>query len=443
MQLYGGEPIGSGTYGCVFRPTLQCKRNTKKRSKKYISKLMKKADALDEYKEITAIKSRLKTIPNYSDYFLLRKISMCKPKKLRKMDFKDFDEKCKNTEFKQNEVNDSIRDFYIINMPFGGKTIKQYLLNLKSDHEFIQLNVHLIDLLLHGILPMNSKNVYHSDIKENNILAQTTSRGKNIQYLRLIDWGLSAVVSNWKKIPSNWKNRTLQFNSPFSLILFFPSFIKQYNAAIRDPKNSARSLVSSFLDYILGEWPGHYETILYFFKKVNGENNVDLNETIINYLVSVLEAFADPVTKEFLVLQYISRVYSKIVDIYGLLSVYFIVIDLVSQKENKSYEEEKFISYLQQFLSKYLFQPRIQEIDIPTLVKEMYHMNSFFKENISSTKSPILLSNETIKSNIFSLQPETLQTIYKHSRTNTSTNKIISNPSMKYHTRTVKRPRFL
>ena len=90
----GGNVIGSGGFGCVFRPALKCSKK-KQRKTNMVSKLMTKKHAKKEFSTIKEIKKRVKTIPQYSDYFLVYNISKCEPSKLTKSDLSNFDEKCK------------------------------------------------------------------------------------------------------------------------------------------------------------------------------------------------------------------------------------------------------------------------------------------------------------------------------------------------------------
>ena len=63
---------------------------------------------------------------------------------------------------------------------------------------------------------MNKIGVYHGDVKEGNILFNL-----NTQRIGLIDWGLSfSTNSTNAKIPKLLKNKPLQYNLPFSIILF-------------------------------------------------------------------------------------------------------------------------------------------------------------------------------------------------------------------------------
>ena len=69
--MKGGKLIGSGSYGCVFNPPLKCKNSTKKRrvnsinTRKIISKLALKYEALDEYEFNNIIVNKLKKDKSY------------------------------------------------------------------------------------------------------------------------------------------------------------------------------------------------------------------------------------------------------------------------------------------------------------------------------------------------------------------------------------------
>ena len=79
---FGGDPVASGTYGCVFNPALECKGQQKTITDKQpmISKLMYKKWANLEYDEITQFAKIIQTIPHYKNYFLVDNISICSPK---------------------------------------------------------------------------------------------------------------------------------------------------------------------------------------------------------------------------------------------------------------------------------------------------------------------------------------------------------------------------
>ena len=68
-EIFGGSVIASGGFGCIFKPSIKCESNSP--SNDSISKLMLKKNAKHEYNEIQKYKRMLRSIPNYSDYFLV------------------------------------------------------------------------------------------------------------------------------------------------------------------------------------------------------------------------------------------------------------------------------------------------------------------------------------------------------------------------------------
>ena len=67
-QLKGGGLIGEGTYGCIFKPDLNCDGNESNKKSKFVSKLIiaKKWKIQKEFN----ISSAIKKIKNYQDYFV-------------------------------------------------------------------------------------------------------------------------------------------------------------------------------------------------------------------------------------------------------------------------------------------------------------------------------------------------------------------------------------
>ena len=66
----GGKVLGSGTYGCIFRPPLLCEGQTE-RQKGYVTKLMLRKEAKAEYEEIQTFLQYIKSIANYQKYFII------------------------------------------------------------------------------------------------------------------------------------------------------------------------------------------------------------------------------------------------------------------------------------------------------------------------------------------------------------------------------------
>ena len=59
------------------------------------------------------------------------------------------------------------------------------------------------------IIPMNNLNLYHFDIKADNILYKNN-------FVRIIDFGEMGISTSKEIIPRKLYNKNIQFNNPFS-----------------------------------------------------------------------------------------------------------------------------------------------------------------------------------------------------------------------------------
>ena len=394
----GGKVLASGGFGCVFTPALKCESSTRRsREKNKISKLMIEKYALQEYEEINKYKKILETVPNHEDYFLLYDIDICKPAKLTASDLQNF-KKCsalpKKNITKQN-INSSLDKVMTLNMPNGGLPVDDYLYDDGSFQKMYDLHVVLVNLLKNGILPMNHKNIYHCDIKDANVLVDTSI--PNEIKTRLIDWGLSCQYIPFKNnpFPSTWRNRPLQFNVPFSVILFSDVFIEKYTKFLKDSDivnerdKPTEALLKPFaLDYIKfwmdERGAGHYKYIneVMFMLFSNSLTDIDEKdkphiietqytmEFIVDYIVGVLLHFTKFKPDGSLDLrQYLDNVFIEIVDIWGFIITYVPIIELLSNSYNTLTKLElKVFNQLQFIFVEYLYNPRHEPVDM----KELY-----------------------------------------------------------------------
>ena len=125
-----------------------------------------------------------------------------------------------------SNINKSLDKLLLVNIPDGGEAMDDFIYKHSTYQEIIEINKSLIDLFLHGIIPMNKLNVYHSDIKDSNILISRNN--DDSLHAKLIDWGLTVIYNpkNQEDVPENWNGRPFQFNVPFSIILFSDNFEK-------------------------------------------------------------------------------------------------------------------------------------------------------------------------------------------------------------------------
>ena len=339
----GGKVIGSGGFGCVFRPALKCSKK-RNRGSNMVSKLMTKRHAKKEYSTIKKIKKKVSEIPQYSSHFLINHVSSCTPAPLTDSDLSNFDEKCKvmnkYDDITSKNVNENLNKLKSLNLPDGGISLTNYYGNMKSESDFEYINKQLIELLENGIIPMNQLGVYHGDIKEGNILFNL-----HTHRIGLIDWGLSfSTNSKNAKIPKLLKNKPLQYNLPFSIILFNSTFDKLYKEFLKthtsDQKSSLRIFITDFIDTWMDKrGEGHFEVIEDLWSTVSNQKNTDVIQTyIVPYLMEIVREFT--YNGKFNKRYYFNSVFLHNLDIWGLLMSYSTVL------EHNTFNKGKFISKL-------------------------------------------------------------------------------------------------
>jgi hypothetical protein len=399
----GGQVIASGGFGCVFSPELKCK-GKKSRGKNRISKLMIERYALAEYNEIKTIREKMNKIPNYENYFLLNDFNVCKPAKLSKSDLKGFNNKCSalpKNKITSKNINDSLDKMLALNMPNGGIPIDDFIYKDSSYENIIKLNNCLISLLTKGIVPMNNKNIYHSDIKDSNILVDQSNSNMTT---RLIDWGLSTEYKPNinQKFPNTWRNRPLQFNVPFSVIIFSDIFVDKYIKYIENggkiEYNSLKPFVLNYISIWMKErGVGHYKyinniMIMLFNYKVKKDSKVIETEFtlpyISNYIIEILINFTHFTPNGTLNLRiYLDTVFIKIVDIWGLIISYLPIFEILFENYSKINDmEKKLFENLKQIFITYLYKPRIEQINITELTNDLIKLNTLIQHGLNNNK---------------------------------------------------------
>lgn len=391
----GGKVIASGGYGCVFNPALKCEGASKRESNK-ISKLMTDRHATQEYEQINSLKQKLDSVPNYEDYFLLYDATLCRPSKLTTSDLASFSDKCtalpKDNIMKTN-INTKLDELMSLNLPNGGLPVDDYLYSDGTFEKMYKVHSYLIKLLKNGIIPMNNKNVYHSDIKDSNVLIDDTGKA------RLIDWGLTVEYKPGTTIefPKNWRNRPLQFNVPFSVVIFTDSFYEKYTKYLNDggkvEEEDLRPFVIDYLNFWMKErGAGHYKfinEIMYIlysdvFTSISEKSRPVMIETeitlpiITNYIIDVLVHYTKFKENGKLNLrEYLNEVYIKIVDIWGFINVYFPFLEILYNNYFSIKEDEmKIFKQLEYIFNEYLYNPRHEPIDINNLLNDLKELGN-------------------------------------------------------------------
>jgi hypothetical protein len=408
---YGSGAIAAGGYGCVFRPALKCKNKTQRY--KGISKLMINSYANKEYNEIVKLKKTLTKIPNNSKYFIISDIEICKPDNLTKSDLINFNNKCSNltkNKFNAENINFNLDKLSILNSVDGGMDLSNYLTTGPLTYSsFIEINNKLIELLENAVVKMNNMKLFHFDIKASNILIN------NAKTMRIIDWGLSQEQKK-QEIPDLILRRPLQFNIPLSVILlndefnlFIENYIKTKNVILT--KDNTKLLINQWVAYFLNNFgSGHINYITYIIELIFNEDIKLSNEQLLkrlnqekvkpenvpsvlvpysyfiniisDYLVDIYLKFNE--NNKFNAERYFNSVFSKNVDVFGLLSVYFDILEVISPDNRYSSLNKipttilnKFRLRLKKILYTYCFSINYasKPIDINQLVIDLKSLN--------------------------------------------------------------------
>ena len=399
----GGQVIGAGGYGCVFKPALKCEGSNNRTTG--ISKMLSNKDAEVEWKEISNVKSIILKIPNNDKYFLLGDMNICKPNLLSEDDKKNM-EICNSLSrigLNAKNINNNLSKVKIINMPDGGKDIHEIF--SKNNVKFETLNASLIDLLKNGIIPMNNLGLFHNDLKGENILYKD-------EHSRIIDWGLASIQKG-NKIPSIITDRVIQFNLPYSNILFNNYFKKWYPNVLKMNniyKNSP--FIMEQLELIAINWfelwkqiggEGHITYInnyIIFPIFANYDVRLKKNENLIllffsKYIAKILYEFTNfdasmPIFKDE---EYYNNVYKHNCDVWGFIMSYSPIIrnNYFRNEVKNSLSLKYYIKNVSNLLLKYCFNSyySARKININELVNDL--------ENIKTLGYNILDNNQVVQ----------------------------------------------
>ena len=418
----GGKVIASGGYGCVFEPALKCEGASKRETKK-ISKLMTERHATQEYEEINNIKQILDLIPNYEDYFLVYDATLCRPAKLTATDLSAFNEKCtalpKDNITKAN-INSKLNEVLSLNIPNGGLTVDDYFYKNGSFQKIYNVHIKLVNLLKKGIIQMNNQNIYHCDIKDSNVLVDDSNSELKT---RLIDWGLAVEYkpNETEKFPKNWRNRPLQFNVPFSVVIFTDAFYEKYSRYLEDggvvDEVSLRPFVIDYLNFWMKDrGAGHYKFINEIIYKLFNHDLTSVSDKskpafieaemtmpfIIDYIIDVLVHYTKFKSNgELNLREYLNDVFIKIVDIWGFINIYYPLLEILSNNYFSLGENElKIFKQLSYIYNTYLYSPRHEPININELLDDLKNLGNLLHIVVygkRKTTSPIASGIRTRK----------------------------------------------
>lgn len=388
----GGKVLASGGFGCVFSPALKCE-GAKTAPSNSVSKLMTDKHALQEYEEIQKVGAKLSHIPRFKDYFLVFDASLCRPQKLTPGDLARFSSTCTalpKNHITQDNINQKLDQVMALTMPHGGLPVDDFLYADGSFRKISQLHTHLVELLRHGILPMNKRHIYHCDIKDSNILVAPD--GGHLK-TRLIDWGLAQEYSPGQTdFPKSWRNRPLQFNVPFSVVLFTDTFYQTYTRYLEEHKREEAlntTTLKPFLSDYLKSWmnergAGHYKYINEVVYKLYSKEVSSVSEKskpayietqvtlplIVDYLAHALIHYTKfKATGELNLREYLNDVFVHIADVYGFVASYCPLMGLLfDHYDSLDKDGQVLFERVAHLMKQHMFAP----IHAPYNMRELY-----------------------------------------------------------------------
>ena len=344
----GGKAIDSGTYGCVFIPSLKCKN--KKTRTNGVSKLMLNKHAINEIESLKQLYQLMNAYPNMNKYMIIPKQELCNPDYLTPKDLIHFNSTCNqlyNYGFNESNIHQRINELSLLHMEYGGITVSDYIKIQNSNLEYY-IYKGIADVYHNVIIPMNSNGLIHSDIKDNNILIKNNT-------FKLIDFGLMFNYDNTIIYPS-YLNHTLSLWIPFSVVFFNDDILFNWSSFFNQHKHLTKSNFISICTMHIKNALLHHKEFHTFTKRESSlYSDLKLTCDILYPKVYFLDIISKQLayiyyyhknnyTGEFDILAYYNNEFIHIIDIWGLCTI---LISLLTNYKNSN--------DLINFIKKYMF----------------------------------------------------------------------------------------
>jgi hypothetical protein len=159
--------------------------------------------------------------------------------------------------------------------------------------------------------------------------------------------------------------------------------------------NSTEQTTRVFAESFVKEWfsyrgQGHYSIIKRIFGYLFIANIIDTDKIAMDYIVSYLTAIIIEFTRDHKVdlLEYFNKVYRHIIDVWGFLTVYLSILELLAENYKRLNKYEvRLYDALKSLVLTQMYEPRIKPNNINELVKQIKGLNPLFKkcaDNVSS-----------------------------------------------------------
>lgn len=326
--------IGEGSYGCVHKPSLKCKKKNIDYDNK-ISKIMKKDNAVIEMKEY----KKISNIDKNNEFYL------GKPIKCNVDNIKSNIDSIAKCNKNGKKFIDQIENLSLLVMEDGGVNLEEYaneILKLpvnENNKNNIELFWIEAQRILYGLSIFLKNEIIHHDLKPQNIVYN-----KKTNRLNFIDFGLMRkkreIISSSKK--SDYGLSRFHWSFPFETelynkthflkfsnleeekkIKFFDEMLLHFNTS----KNSKILAIKSFLYYITN-------------KNLTQQQNSDYIKIILQDYIHMMVNINDNKYEDFL------NKSVNTIDIFGVgIAFYYVFINCLAFLEEDLIEEFSYLFY--------------------------------------------------------------------------------------------------
>jgi nuclear transport factor 2 (NTF2) superfamily protein len=319
-------------------------------------------------------------------------------------------------------------------MPDAGQDLFEIIVNRPlTNYEFSNLSLKLVNLLTHGIIPMNAAGLVHLDVKLENIVVdiRVDRQGAREQMslantARLIDWGLSQVgVGETPHLLIDFYRRETDKTSPFFMYNLPTGYVlltSTIDADLFNAPPSARVSMMAVARYyvdklyavesnraVLASQGSKIDALLsYTFPD---QQQIDFRkETQANHIAAILSRFynqnvdANQHPQElpnegwsFDVEGYLNEVFLPNCDIVGLLTAYVQLFDAGLDLHFKSDEaSDMFTETARHMLGTFLFSNyyAVKKINVDQLVaklNKLHNMCTTKRGRVTTTTTTTIL----------------------------------------------------
>lgn len=188
----GGNLVSQGAYGCTFYPAFPCETDTPQtaRALPRIGKVMGSEEHMQEEIKSARILSNIDPESQFFYYADIDSECILSPQTVK-------------AALKPGETCEAIErnlmKSFQITMPFGGKTLTQFLKATYGKHGASRADIaRIVEPVFQGIKRLVDAGYVHQDIKPENIVAQVDAAGKT--QVRIIDFGVLMSVADYYNV---------------------------------------------------------------------------------------------------------------------------------------------------------------------------------------------------------------------------------------------------